>query len=145
MQRLEWDTKETANNRIWALTTPQTVLGPMPMFFAPSSSRTDVRPYNRTTEYFPDTKAGERPRLPNSLFKNPWADGYDVESGDVARELRGAVREERGGPDVFHRLAGRTFEHQWIPTEATNAIAAQKIEASLLLRPAQDDFRKEMR
>jgi hypothetical protein len=39
-------------------------------------------------------------------------------------------------------LAGRTFEHQWIPPADTRTIAERKIDALELLRPGQDDYRQ---
>jgi hypothetical protein len=81
---------------------------------------------------------------PKNLELNPWTNGYDIESGDIARELRGTVKESNRffTQDVSARMAGRTFEHQWIPAAASRAIAEQKLEASELLRPAQDDYRR---
>ena len=66
-----------------------------------------------------------------------------MEAGDVAKELRGAVKEDNRflADNVADRLAGRTFEHQWIPPADTRTIAERKIEASELLRPGQDDYR----
>ena len=82
---------------------------------------------------------------PKSLFQNPWSYGYNIEEGDVAHELRGTVKETNRfyTEDVSARMAGRTFEHQWIPADVTKSIAERKIEASELLRPAQDDFRRD--
>jgi hypothetical protein len=68
-----------------------------------------------------------------------------VANGDVGRELRGAVREERGAPEIDQILAGLVFEHQWIPAAVTKEIAERKIMASEQLRPAQDDYRKDKR
>jgi hypothetical protein len=112
----------------------------------PSSSTNDRRPYRDDGQYFPDSKDPfERPRLPpQSLFMNPWLQDYNIEAGDVTRELRTAVTEDNRflSDDVSRRIAGRTFEHQWIPAATTNAIASQKLEAAELLRPAQDDYRR---
>ena len=161
-QRLEWETRDTINNRLWADTLdagPKAVTTAMlaahPSHGAetmqPSDSRTDRRPYLPGVQYFPDApdprsgQVPERPTLPpKSLFQNPWSYGYNIEAGDVAHELRGTVKETNRfyTEDVSARMAGRTFEHQWIPPEVTKSLAERKIDASELLRPAQDDFRQ---
>jgi len=161
-QRLEWETRDTINNRLWADTMdagPKAVTTAMLAAHAshgaetmqPASARKDDRPYHGFTQYFPDAaapkvaQAQDRPVLPaRSLFQNPWANGYDIESGDVCRELRGTVKESNrfAVEDASARMAGRTFEHQWIPAAASRTIAERKIEASELLRPAQDDYRQ---
>ena len=156
-QRLEWETRDTINNRLWADTMeagPKAVTTAMlaehvsqgAMTMNPSSSRHDDRPYHHQTPYFPDaTGPLERPRLPaKSLFQNPWSAGYDIENGDITRELRGAVKEDNRflSNDVSARMAGRTFEHQWIPPTVTRAIAERKIDAAEMLRPSHDDYRK---
>lgn len=156
--RAEWETRDTLNNRMWADTmdagakmVTAAMLNEHPSHGAmtqqPTASRHDDRPYHgEGVQYFPDAKNPlERPRLPpRSLFENPWSAGYDIESGDVARELRGVVKENNRHltEDVSARMAGRTFEHQWIPAEKTREIASRKIDASELLRPAHDDYRQ---
>lgn len=162
-QRLEWETRNTINNRMWADTmdagpkaVTATMLAGHPTAGAfdmmPASSRKDNRPYHNHTEYFPDSTARvvdgqpiERaPLPPKSVFLNHWISGYDFEGGDIARELRGTVKENNRflTQDVSARMAGRTFENQWIPDTVTRQIAERKIQASELLRPAQDDFRQ---
>ena len=160
--RLEWETRDTINNRLWADTMsagPKAVTSAMlaehvtqgAETMQPATARQDQRPYHGNVQYYPDSpapkegQAQERPILPaRSLFLNPWTSGYDIESGDIARELRGAVRESNRfyTEDVSARMAGRTFEHQWVPETATRNIAERKIEASELLRPSQDDYRR---
>ena len=158
-QRLEWDTRDTLNNRLWAdtmessarqVTSADLTAHPTNGAYEqqPAAARKDYRPYTdaQTVSYFPDSKvATERPVLPpKNLFHNPWSVGHDIEGGGVVRELAGAVKETNRflTEDTSQRIVGRTFEHQWIPSSATKAIAERKIDASLLLRPAQDDFRK---
>ena len=156
-QRLEWETRDTINSRLWAdtmLAGPKAVTTAMLAAHAtkgadmmqPSSARKDDRPYHLETPYFPDAVAPtERPVLPpKSLFQNPWSNGYNIEGGDVAHELKATVKESNRflSEDSAARMAGRTFEHQWIPEAATRAIAERKIDASELLRPAQDDYRR---
>lgn len=148
-QRVEWGTRDTINNRLWADTItagPAFARGSVaadPML--PSASRSDNRPYAvGGPAYFasaPATSSEERPTLPpQSLYQNPWSSGFNVGAGDIGKELRGVVKEDREIA-VSNRLVGRTFEHQWVPEEATRAIAERKIDASELLRPAQDDYR----
>ena len=147
-QRVEWGTRDTINNRLWAETItagPALARGSVAAdTMLPSASRSDNRPYAVSgPAYFASVPAssGERPTLPpQSLYQNPWSSGFNVDAGDVGKELRGVVKEDRD-IDVSKRLVGRTFEHQWVPEEATRAIAERKIDASELLRPAQDDYR----
>ena len=159
-QRLEWETRDTISNRIWADTMdagPKAVTAAMlaahpshgSMTMSPSAARTDNRPYSYGAQYFPDapgSSKGERPRLPpKNLFQNSWTDGYDIESGDVVRELRSSVTENNRflTDNASVRMADRTFEHQWIPESVTHRIAERKIEASELLRPQQDDYQRD--
>ena len=156
-QRLEWETRDTINNRMWADTMdagPKAVTSAMleahpskgAMTMQPSASTDDRRPYRFTGSFFPDpVRPDERPRLPaRSLFQNPWLSGYNVEGGDVIQEIRSTVTEDNRFlvEDASTRMAGRTFEHQWIPADVTQRIAERKIEASELLRPQQDDYQK---
>ena len=165
-QRLEWETRDTINNRLWADTmeagakaVTTAMLAAHPSKGAetmnPTASRSDNRPYlHEGVPYFPDAPvpaegmAQDRPRLPpKTLFQNPWLNNYDIESGDIARELRGVVKESNKflTQDAGARMAARTFEHQWIPAAATLAIVERKIEASELLRPAHDDYTRDYR
>ena len=70
----------------------------------PTASSNDRRPYRTTNlvEYFPDaTNPLARPILPpRSLFQNPWLNNYDIEAGDITRELRGVVRENNRHTDM---------------------------------------------
>jgi hypothetical protein len=158
-QRLEWEVRDTLSNRMWSnlvetgpLQVTSQALAAHPtsgaMMGQPALTRTDARPYteSQARQYFPDaTVPTERPVMPaKNLFQNPWSAGYDVESGDVTRELRSVVKENNRNLTVESsaRIAGRTFEHQWIPAAATKSIVDRKIEASVLLRPAQDDYRQ---
>jgi hypothetical protein len=85
----------------------------------------------------------QRPVLPSkSLFQNAWTEGFDMEGGGAARELRSTVREDNRHrfEDASSRLAGRTFEHQWIPPTVTKQIVNQQIDAAIRLRPVADDY-----
>jgi hypothetical protein len=155
---MEWETRDTINNRLWADTIsagPKLVTDKMlaahPSHGAetmtPSASRTDNRPYVVSgPAYFPSpTDPTERPVLPQaSLYANPWSTGFNVGAGDAGKELRGVVKEDNRFlvDNVSDRIMGRTFEHQWIPPADTRTIAERKIDASELLRPAQDDYRQ---
>jgi hypothetical protein len=152
--RAEWDTRDTMNNRMWthtqvsgATAVTATMLSQHPTNgaepFAPLSARQDARTYDQG-QYFPNAnKATERPTLPpSSLFQNAWMEGYHTEDGNTARELRGAVKEDVRwrGEDTSARLAGRTFEHQWIPASATKQIVNAQISAADILRPQADNY-----
>jgi hypothetical protein len=157
-QRMEWETRDTINNRLWADTIsagPKLVTDKMLAahpshgadIMTPAASRTDNRPYAVVgPAYFPSpADPTVRPSLPpNSLFVNPWSTGFNVENGDVAKELRGVVKEDNRFlvDNVSNRIVGRTFEHQWIPPADTRTIAERKIDISELLRPSQDDYRQ---
>jgi hypothetical protein len=155
--RLEWETRDTMSNRLWTHTVdagPTQVTaaalaahptgGAEP--FIPSTARQDQRHWSPTggDGYFPShVDSLTRPELPpKSLFQNAWADGFDTEGGGAARELRSAVREDNRHrfEDTSARLAGRTFEHQWIPPTVTRQIVNQQIDAAVRLRPTADDY-----
>jgi hypothetical protein len=158
LMRAEWETRDTINNRAFADTMasgPKAVtsaaLAAHPsqgaMTMNPSVARQDERSYTLAGQYFPDARVGERPtKPPHSLFQNAWLDGFDVESRDVTRELRGAVKEENRwrGADISNRLVGRTFEHQWLP-QGYGIQVAQQIDAAVALRPTVDDYQKTWR
>jgi hypothetical protein len=125
-QRMEWDTRETINNRLWSDTMtagPKMVMSAMlaahPTRGAetmnPVTSRDDHRPYRD-----PEPVSSEI-----LLIREP-----------IKESNRNRIE------DVAARMAGRTFEHQWLPDTLTREIAERKIEASELLRPSQDDFRR---
>jgi hypothetical protein len=163
--RLEWDTRDTTNNRYWAATvdtgakevTPAMLAthptsGASPMM--PSAARGDDRQYGEGPNTMhpaviapPDPRVvGWKPRpvgLPGSLFQNAWLDGFDVEGGDTSRELRGAVREDMSGrsEDAAARIMERTFENQWLTGSTREAVIRAQIDAAARLRPEQDDWR----
>jgi hypothetical protein len=162
--RLEWETRDTANNRLWdntitsgAKAVTAAMLAAHPTGGAetmtPSASRQDGRFWTAAdtgaTPYFPDARQPlERPTLPQkSLYQNPWLDGTNVDSGDVARELRNVVKEENRfrGEDTSARITQRTFEHQWIPPTVTKQIVSAQMDAAERLRTGQDDWRQTFR
>ena len=84
-QRLEWETRDTMNQRMLADTfaTGAKVITPAMLaahptqgawVMNPSASRQDQRPYNRAIQYFPGNRLP-----PKSLFANPAIsrDGFD--------------------------------------------------------------------
>lgn len=156
--RAEWDTRDTINNRVWtsiqvagpkAVTTQMLAAHPTagadPSM--PAAARQDNRPYGDSGSYFPDVRGNERPRIPPaSLFQNAWLDGFDVEGGGAARELRSAVREQAPNEaDISARIAGRTFQNQWIPPAVTQRIVNAQIDAADALRPRADDWHQRIR
>lgn len=155
--RNEWETRDTINNRAFndtmasgpkAVTSASLSAHPSngAMMMNPSSGRQDTRPYV-TEQYFPDASPGMRPERPShSLFQNAWLDGFDVESRDITREIRGTVKEENRSrdADISNRLVGRAFEHQWMP-QGFGMQVARQIDASVSLRPMMDDYQKTWR
>jgi hypothetical protein len=166
--RLEWDTRDTANNRLWAnmvdtgakeVTTAalaaHPTAGASPMM--PSAARQDFREYGTGARWEgvvgaalaapPDPRvAGVRTRPvepPGSLFQNAWMNGFDVEGGDTSRELRGVVREDLAGrsEDSAGRILERTFENQWMSPATRAAVLHSQMDAAARLRPQQDDWR----
>lgn len=154
--RQEWDTRDTMNNRLWndtltagAKAVTAEMIAAHPSAGAettmPAASRHDTRSYTESPAFFP-SESGQRPRLPpTSVFQNPALVGLNVEGGDVVRELRSSVHETSHGQgeERSNRLLSRAFEHQWVPASATNKMVDAKILAAEMLRPAQDDYRRD--
>lgn len=157
--RAEWDTRGTMNNRIWTNTmvggakqVSSEMLGAHPTNGTwvgnPQDARKDKREWYagqsaaHAGSYFPDVAgAGERPRLPDSsLQHNPYLSGWDPESADTMRELRGVVKESNAWTmeDAAVRVQQRTFQHQWLPGRGV-----AQLEAAERLRPQSDDFRQD--
>jgi hypothetical protein len=151
--RVEWDTRDTINNRMWTdiqtagpKAVTATMLSAHPTGGAqttmPTASRQDHRNWS-SQPYFPDPKhPGERPTLPpSSLFQNPAMIGVDPEGRDAVRELRGAVKEDTRwwGEDTSSRIVSHVFQHQWVAPSVTSA----QLDAAERLRPGQDDYRKQ--
>jgi hypothetical protein len=89
-----------------------------------------------------------RPMPPHqSLFQNAWLDGFNVESGGTARELRGVVRETHRGwaEDSAGRISARTFQNQWTNRGDVNQIVLAQIDAAERLRPSTDDYSRSFR
>jgi hypothetical protein len=162
--RWEWETRDSMNNRLWAdmeASGPKAVtaaaLAAHPSRGAetmmPLSARQDRRTWGPDGDsvghsYYPHGAGLERPGVPAaSVFQNPSLRGYNVESGDVARELRGVVKEDTRflGEDASVRLAGRTFDHQWITPVTAASFAATALAAGERLRPEHDDVARDYR
>jgi hypothetical protein len=156
--RVEWDTRDTINNRAWnsvQVAGPKAVTAQMlashptagAESYMPATARQDDRPYGQGS-YFPDSsRRGERPSMPpTSLFQNAWFDGFDIEGGGAGRELRGVVKEQAPNEaDISARIAGRTFQNQWIPPAVTHRIVNAQIDAADALRPRADDWHQRIR
>lgn len=162
--RVEWDTRDTMNSRMWAdtlssgphdVTTAMLAAHPTAGAHAamPSSGRQDERPYGESAAnhwMVPGTPAGqrmpgvqERPTAPpHSVFQNAWLSGVPVD-GDVSREMRGVVKETNVGRsmDAAGRYMERTFQNQWMPSEVRQGIVAAQLKAAEALRPTSDDYR----
>ena len=160
--RVEWDTRDTMNNRLWS---DLQVTGPLVVTSAalashptggaqvvqPSLARQDVRSYVEPG-YFPDAAAARpgalsipaAPVLPaRSLFENPWTASLDTDH-NTAREFRSAVKEENRsrGDEVTSRSMERMFQHHWVSPEASKEVVLSQMAAAERLRPAMDDYRR---
>jgi hypothetical protein len=158
--RVEWDTRDTMNNRLWSdlqstgpLVITSAALSAHPTGGAqvtqPSLARQDARAYT-APGYFPDA-ATPRPLSlpvaptlpPQSLFKNPWTSSLDTDHNTV-REFKGAVKEENRsrGDDVTSRTMERMFQHHWNSPQASKDVVLSQMAAAERLRPAMDDYRR---
>jgi hypothetical protein len=158
--RVEWDTRDTINNRLWS---DLQVTGPMVITSAalaahptggaqvtqPSLARQDARAYT-APGYFPDAAAPRplslpvAPTLPaRSLFENPWTSSVDTDH-NTAREFRGAVKEENRsrGDEVTSRTMERMFQHHWVSPQASKDVVLSQMAAAEKLRPSMDDYRR---
>ena len=159
-QRVEWDTRDTMNNRLWAdvqvtgamVVTPA-ALAAHPTGGAqtsmPSAARQDQRSYV-APGYFPDAPAprpgqlAQRPVLPpQSVFGNAFTSSLDTDH-NTAREFRGVVKEENRfrAEDVSTRTMERMFQHQWVSPLASKQVVISQLEAAEKLRPGRDDYRQ---
>ena len=152
-QRVEWDTRDTMNNRLWSdiqVTGPKAVTSSMlaehashgAQTMAPLSSRQDQRTYHHSS-----SASNQSPASIPSVFQNLSLRGFDVENGDVARELRSTVKEDNRfrTEDASSRIAGRTFENQWMSPLATQQIVQDLTNTAEQLRYEQDDFEQDYR
>ena len=151
--RLEWDTRDTANNRLFqnmlvagAKTVTPAMLAEHPTRgaepFMPTASKYDVNQYS-AGGFYPDSPAFpsasghvERPRLPRLDSSNPFLATLDVVRNPEAlcREIRHSVTEDTRfrTDDVDSRIINRVFTDRLIPTEMRTSIVERNVAASEL-------------
>ena len=163
--RMEWDTRDTMNNRMWDAVVQTGSKAVTPAMLAahptgganvqmPTASRKDERCWTPSetaaTPYFPNgsrSQATIQTPPTSSLYKSPWFAGMDVDKGDATRELRSVIREDHRfrGEDTSSRITGRMFHTLWIPNADAAQIVAAQLEASDKLRFGADDWRQQFR
>ena len=150
--RMEWDTRDTINNRIWSdlvdsgpkqITSQMVLENPMigVSQVMPASARTDTRSWQKGPQYFPDPPAGQRPILPtSSLIDSSWGRDYDADGRQAAREAAGVVKETKRyyGEEVAGRINDRTFQQQW----SVRPPLSRPLD---VLRPQQDNYQVDYR
>ena len=150
--RLERDTRDTANNRLFqnmlvagAKTVTPTMLAEHPTKgaepFMPTTSKYDVNQYSSGGFYpdstsFPSTSGQvERPRLPRLDSSNPYLASLDTQKPEaLCREIRHSVVEDTRfrKDDVDSRIINRVFTDRLIPTEMRTSIVERNVAASEL-------------
>lgn len=169
--RYEWETRDSINNRMWdnmldmgSKDITPTMLASHPTGGAaavmPTVGRQDFQHYSAGPEWERQRPAEAQrsdPRMPgiqerpmppqHSLFQNTWLDGFNVEGGGAAREMRGVVRETHRGwaEDSAGRISERTFQNQWTTRGDVNRIVLSQIDAAERLRPSTDDYTRSFR
>lgn len=167
--RVEWDTRDSLNHRLWADTmatgakaVTSTMLLAHPTAGAetmmPAAGRQDYRHYHESGR--PETgghvgapqhpaRGGletglpgmlERPGIPKAAA---WFDTSAMDTHNAIRDVRGVVRENNGGrgDDVAARLEQRTFQNQWMTPNTLQTIVEARLGAAAALRPQSDDWR----
>jgi hypothetical protein len=166
--RMEWETRDTLNHRLWAdtmATGAKTVTSAMlathqsagAETMMPSAGRQDDRHYHQTeSDTAPigpplrSARGGastglpymlERPGIPRAAA---WFDPAQMDTTNTIRDVRGVVRENNGGrsDDVAARLEQRTFQNQWMTPDTLRTIVDARLGAAEALRSAQDDWRQ---
>ena len=151
--RVEWDTRDTANNRLFsdiqvtgAKVITSAALAKHPTHgaepFMPTVSRNDINLY-RGESFYPDSKAlpsasgmTERARLPQQdLGKNPFTSSLD--GPDLLREVQKSVGEDNRfrNLDTDARIVQRVFTDHMITAEMTRSIVERQVAAAELLKP----------
>ena len=160
--RMEWDTRDTLNNRLWDATVQTGPKAVTPAMLAtgagvtqmPTASRHDERQWAPSatvaSAYFPNApRAGPTIQTPPtaSLYKSPWFADMNVDTGDATRELRGVIREDSRfrGENTSARITGRMFDTHWVPNADAARIVAEQLEAADRLRFGADDWRQQYR
>lgn len=167
--RMEWDTRDSINNRLWADTmatgaknVTSAMISAHPSAGAermmPAAGRQDQRHYHESGR--PETGAHvgaplrqarggletglpgmlERPGIPKAAT---WFDPASMDTHNAIRDTRGVVRENNGGrsDDVAARLEQRAFQNQWMTTDTLRTIVDARLGAAVALRPQSDDWR----
>jgi len=150
--RLEWDTRDTANNRLFqnmqvagAKTVTSAMLAEHPTRgaepFMPTVSKYDTNQYSGAS-FYPDSSAFpsvsgqvERPRLPRLDSSNPFLASLDTECPEtLIREIKHSVVEDTRfrKDDVDSRIINRVFTDRLIPTEMRTSIVERQVAASEL-------------
>lgn len=150
--RVEWDTRDTANNRLYSdiqVTGPKAVTsaalanhpthGAEP--FMPTVSRNDSNLY-REESFFPDSRARpsasgmvDRARLPQQdMSRNPYTSSVD--GIDLLREVQRSVVEDNRfrNTDTDARIIQRVFTDQLVTPEMTRSIVERQVSAAEKLR-----------
>ena len=150
--RLEWDTRDTTNNRLFqnmqvagAKTVTPAMLAEHPTRgaepFMPTTSKYDLNQYS-SGGFYPDSPAFpsvsgqvERPRLPRLDSSNPFLASLDTECPEtLIREIKHSVIEDNRfrKDDVDSRIINRVFTDRLIPTEMRTSIVERQVAASEL-------------
>jgi len=150
--RVEWDTRDTANNRLFSdiqVTGPKAVtsaaLAKHPThgveLFMPTVSRNDMKQYREET-FFPDSRAlpsasgmVDRARLPQQdTSRNPYTSS--IEGTGLLREVQNSVIEDNRfrNMDTDSRIVQRVFTDQMITAEMTRSIVERQVAAAEQLR-----------
>jgi len=150
--RLEWDTRDTANNRLFqnmqvagtktvtsAMLAEHPTRGAEP--FMPTASKYDTNQYS-SGGFYPDSSAFpsasgqvERPRLPRLDSSNPYLASLNIENPQtLIREIKHSVVEDTRfrTDDVDSRIINRVFTDRLIPTEMRTSIVERQVAASEL-------------
>jgi len=169
--RMEWETRDTMNNRLWAdmeVSGPKAVTSAMlathptagAEAWMPSAGRTDRRSYVGwgTDSHHAAWTAGvpiggaqgvgfmNMPGIherPAVPAQGAWTAGVNSEGPNVSREFRSVVKEDLTGreEDAAGRVAQRTFQNQWMTRDDQQRIVMSQLTAAEALRPGSDDFR----
>lgn len=157
--RMEWDTRDTMNNRLWDATVstgPKTVTSAMlashptggANIHMPIASRHDARIWSSATvaTVAATTAAAAAAPTMSSIYKSPMFTGMDVDKVGL-QELRGAIREDSRYRDehTSRRITERMFDTQWVPKADAARIVAEQIAAADKLRFGADDWTRQYR
>jgi hypothetical protein len=170
--RMEWDTRDTLNHRLWAdnmatgaKTVTSAMLAAHPTAGAetmmPTAGRQDYRHYHPSGSDgataavgapMRSARGGESTGLPYMLERPgiprvaAWYNPAEMDTSNTIRDVRGVVRENNHGraDDVAARLEQRTFQNQWMTPDTLRTIVDARLGAAAALRPTQDDWRSDV-